>query len=46
MQQTGFYRQMKLKKELFGSKPDEFSTNRDVQMSTVKYTAGTLILLC
>ncbi len=44
---TGFYGQMKLKKSfLAANPPDEFSTNRDKKypMSTVKYTAGSLML--
>ncbi len=44
---TVFYGQMKLKKLLFGTNPpDEFSANRDKRypMSTVKYTAGSLML--
>ncbi len=44
---TGFYCQMKLEKSfLAANPPDEFSTNRDKKypMSTVKYTAGSLML--
>ncbi len=44
---TGFYCQMKMKKIAFwtATPPDEFSTNRvKYLMSTVKYTAGSLML--
>ncbi len=39
---TGFYCQMKLKKELFGSKPMGYI--KKYPMSTIKYTAGSLML--
>ncbi len=45
---TGFYGQMKLKKKLFGSKPHQMSLVqtgiKKYPMSTVKYTAGSLML--
>ncbi len=40
---TGFYGQMKLKKGLFSSKPTRW--DKKYPMPTVKYTAGSLMLL-